>query len=230
MAEPIALRRAGSDDRDFLVDAIVGAERGVAERISYCEIFGLDEPELRALLADILAEDLEGQELCTSGFLVAEIDGAPAAAACGWIEGESELPSTLIKANLLHHFLGAERVERAEPWLARLASLSLPRETGAAQLESIYVRPDQRGRGLSMRVLDAQLRELRARAPELDKAQIILVRDNASARRAYEKLGFAVVRERRTDDPLLRTIVPGGAKILMEKRLGPTRAGAENPT
>src|SRR6185295_5679133 len=109
-----------------------------------------------------------------------------AGAACGWIEGEEGMPSTLIKANLLHHFLAADRLEWARPWFARLEALAIARAAGAAQLESIYVRADQRGRGVVARILGEQLAQLRARAPETAKAQIVLVRDNESARRAYE--------------------------------------------
>lgn len=219
MADPLVVRRAVEADREFLIEAILASEKGTAERIGYCEIFGLEEPELRELLGAILAEDFEGQELCTSGFLVAEADGRYAGAACGWLEGEAGMPSALIKANLLQHFFGAERVARARPWSARLEALSIAREPGAAQLESIYVRADQRGRGVGARILGEHMAQMRARSPEAAKAQIILVRDNAAARRAYEKLGFAVALERRSDDPALRAFVPGGAKILMERTL-----------
>lgn len=219
MAEPVVVRRAVEADRAFLIEAILASEKGSGERIGYCEIFGIDEPALREVLGAILAEDFEGQELCTSGFLIAEADGRPAGAACGWLEGESGMPSTLIKANLLQHFLGAERVAVARPWFARLEALSIAREPGAAQLESIYVCADHRGRGVGARLLGEHMAQLQARSPEASKAQIILVRDNAAARRAYEKLGFAVALERCSDDPELRSFVPGGAKILMERPL-----------
>lgn len=223
MADGVVLRRAVPADRDFLIEAIVEAERGGAERISYCEIFSLTEGELRSLLAAILEEDFEGQELCISGFLVAEVDGVQAGAACAWIEGESDLPSTLIKANLLHHFLDAGKLERARPWFDRLEALAIARESGAAQLESIYVRPPHRGRGITGRMLDAQLSQLCARAAGVTKSQIILVQENDSAWRAYQKLGFRVAAERRSDDPMLRAIVPGGVKLLMEKTLSDSR-------
>jgi ribosomal protein S18 acetylase RimI-like enzyme len=219
MGERVSVRQAVEADRDFLIEAILAAERGGAPCLSYCEIFGVGEDELRGLLGQILAEDFEGQELCTSGFLVALDGDEYAGAACGWIEGEAELPSTLIKANLLHHFLGAERVAHAKPWFGRLEALAIAREPGAAQLESIYVRAASRGRGVLGSLLGEQMARMRARDPKVDKAQIILVRDNDAARRAYEKLGFRTVAERRTDDPALFPIVPGGVKILMEKRL-----------
>ena len=215
----LRVRPAVEADRAFLVEAIVEAEKSGTDRISYCGIFSLDEPGLHELLEAILAEDFEGQELCVSGFLVGEIDGEPAGAACGWVEGAGGLPSTIVKANLLQHFLDAERLAAARPRLRRLGELALERTPGAIQLESIYVRPAFRGRGVTGRILDEQLRRLGERAPEADKAQIVLMKDNAGAHRAYEKLGFAVVAERRTRDPALRALLPGDAKILMEKPL-----------
>ncbi len=223
MADGLVLRRAAPKDRDFLIEAIIEAEKSGAQRISYCEIFSLTESALRTLLASILDEDFEGQELCISGFLIAEVDGECAGAACAWIEGESELPSTLIKANLLHHFLDADALSRARPWFDRLEALALARESGAAQLESIYVRPAYRGRGITGRILEEHLSRLRARVAGLAKAQIILVSGNDSAVRAYQKLGFRITQERRTDDPLLLSIVPGGVKVLMEKTLSNSR-------
>jgi len=223
MADGLVVRRAAPKDRDFLVEAIIEAEKSGAQRISYCEIFSLTEDEVRALLASILDEDFEGQELCISGFLVAEVDGEYAGAACAWIEGESEMPSALIKANLLHHFLDAEKLERARPWFARLEALAIARKSGAAQLESIYVRAPHRGRGITGRILDEQLSLLRGRVPGLAKAQIILVDQNDRALRAYQKLGFRVALERRSEDPMLLSIVPGGVKILMEKTITGSR-------
>ncbi len=223
MADGVRVRRAAPTDRDFLVEAIIEAEKSGAQRISYCEIFSLTEGELRVLLASILDEDFEGQELCISGFLVAEVDGEYAGAACAWLEGESGMPSTLIKANLLQHFLDAQKLAGARPWFARLEALAIARESGTAQLESIYVRAPHRGRGVTGHILDTHLSLLRERVPGLAKSQIILVKENDSACRAYQKRGFRVALERRSEDPMLLSIVPGGVKILMEKSITGSR-------
>ena len=227
MAEGLVLRGAKEADREFLIEAIIEAEKSGSEAISYCEIFSLSEVELHTLLDAVLQEDFAGQELCTSGFLIAEIDGEYAGAACAWLEGEAGLPSTLIKANLLQHFLDKERLRLARPFLVRLEALAIAREAGAAELESIYVRPAYRGQGITGCLLEEHLSLLRRRMPALAKAQIILVKGNDRACRAYEKLGFGVALERHTDDPLLHSIVPGGTKILMEKPISKDR---EAPT
>jgi len=215
----VRVRPAQPADREFLIEAILEAEKSGSDRIPYCAIFSLDEAELRTLLASILDEDFTGQELCISGFQVAEVAGQPAGAACGWVEGAGGMASTLVKANLLQHFLDADRLADARPHLERLAQLSLEREPGAIQLESIYVRPGQRGHGLTGRILTEQLRVLQTGAPHAEKAQIILMKDNDRALRAYQKLGFAVARERHSDDPELAAILPGTTKILMERAL-----------
>ncbi|NNL66450.1 MAG: GNAT family N-acetyltransferase [Myxococcales bacterium] len=217
-SEP-TVRAAGEADVPFLIEAIIEAEKSGTDLIPYCRIFSLGEPELRELLASILEEDFEGQELCISGFRIAEVDGEPAGAACAWIEGAEGLPSTLVKANLLQHFLDADRLAAAKPHFERLGQLTLPRAAGAIQLESIYVRPAFRGRGITSRILTEHLEKLRAKAPDCERAQIILVKGNGNAQRAYEKLGFRITQERHADDPELASIVPGDTKILMEKTL-----------
>ena len=65
------IRQAGAEDIDFLIEAIIEAEKSGSEMISYCGIFGLSQAELIELMRKMLAEDLEGQQLCISGFAIA---------------------------------------------------------------------------------------------------------------------------------------------------------------
>jgi hypothetical protein len=62
----------------------------------------------------------------------------------------------------------------------------------AAQISSVYTRPDQRGRGLATR----GLAELCRRRLSFVESCCLFVNDfNASARRTYEKIGFSQVGE-----------------------------------
>ncbi|MBK6839524.1 MAG: hypothetical protein IPG90_15760 [Bacteroidetes bacterium] len=58
----------------FLIETIVAAEKSGTDVFSYSKIFELPESEIRKILADILAEDATGQELCYSDYLMAEYE------------------------------------------------------------------------------------------------------------------------------------------------------------
>lgn len=212
------IRRATAEDVPFLVEAICEAEKGGSDRLSYCGVFSMNEPEFRAALVAMLNEDLAGQELCISGFLVADVGDGPIAACCAWVEAAGGTPSTLLKANLLLHGIDRARMREARRWFARLAELSIPREPGAIQIESVYVRADGRGRGLAARLIELHLEQLGAFAPA-QKAQVILAVNNPAARAAYARAGFAPALDRWSTDESLLEVVPSLGKLLMEKTL-----------
>jgi ribosomal protein S18 acetylase RimI-like enzyme len=218
MDEAASIRRAVEADVPFLIEAICEAEKGGTDCLSYCRVFDLTEAEFHAALREMLLEDLVGQELCVSGFLIAESGAAPVAACCAWVEGATGIGSTILKANLLLHYLGRERVQAARRHFRSLDALTIAREPGAIQIESVYVRAPGRGRGLAGCLVERHLEELRP-AAQAAKAQVILAAENRSAASAYGKLGFAVVAERSSDDEGLLALVPSRKKLSMERSL-----------
>ena len=212
------VRRATPTDVDFLVEAAIQADMSGGSRSTYSTLFDLSPEAVESTLREVLLTDVEGQELCISGAMVAEAAGRPAAAVTAWIEGHDETPSTIAKASVLFAVLGGERAQAARPRLAALSQLAIPRALGAIQLESIYVRPDHRGRGLVSRLVEAHLADLGARAPA-KVAQIMLAGNNERARGAYAKLGFALKSERTSDDPEVGRLLPDNTRILMERSL-----------
>jgi len=219
MSGNLTLRRGKAADSDFIVEAIIEAEKSGTNILSYCRIFALTEAELKSLFRKILEEDFEGQELCISGFLVAEVDGELAGAACAWVEGASGMASTIIKGNLLQHFMEHDRLQTARPWFSLLEGLSIQRENGAIQLESIYVRQAFRGQGITGKILSKHMSTLQEEHPGIVKAQIILAGTNQRAYRSYEKLGFEIREKRHVEDQKILEIVPCDTKILLEKML-----------
>ena len=71
---PLVFRKAEEKDIPFLIETIVAAEKSGTDVFSYSKIFELPELEIRKILADILAEDVTGQELCYSDYLMAEYE------------------------------------------------------------------------------------------------------------------------------------------------------------
>jgi ribosomal protein S18 acetylase RimI-like enzyme len=227
VAAAVEVRAARAADAPFLVDCIIGAEKSGTDKLSYSTIFGIPEPELRRLLLEMLEEDIEGQELCVSGFKVAQVDGVPAGGICAWVEGQGTRSSSLLKASLLHHFFGRERIAAAAPNLALMQELLLARQPGALQLESVYVAPGYRGHGLCGRLLEAHLEAARGAQTPPALAQIILAGTNDAALQAYRRAGFTLARERSSAEPRVLKLLPAATKVLLQKDLS---GGAAAPT
>jgi len=80
MEEEVKIRRANRADIDFIIETIIEAEKSLTDKISYCNIFSLSESELLDILRNILSEDITGQDLCYSEYLIAEVNGVVAGA------------------------------------------------------------------------------------------------------------------------------------------------------
>jgi ribosomal protein S18 acetylase RimI-like enzyme len=210
------IRKANDADIGFIVKAIIEAEKSGTERLSYATMFGLSETEVKDLLKNAVSEDIPGQELCVSGFLLAMIDETPAATVCSWIEGYDEIPSALIKANILFHFLGSETLLKAADKTKLVEQISIPRETGTLQIESVYVDNKFRGLGVSNKLILEHIKESLETGIDLKKVQIQLAENNQSALRSYEKLGFKTIIRKKCDDSLILSFLPSDTKIMME--------------
>jgi ribosomal protein S18 acetylase RimI-like enzyme len=215
----ISFRSAAPSDKDFLITTIIEAEKSGSNIISYCAIFSINEEELKALLGRILDEDIEGQELYIPGFLIAEVDGEPAAAISAWIENETGMSSNIIKSNLLMYCLDRDTLINATPALQLMNEINVPRSAGALQIESVYTAEKYRGLGLVSKLVDEHIRRNREAGKVFDTAQVILLQNNVSARKAYEKTGFAVVKEKTCADKAILKLLSCDTKILMEKKI-----------
>ena len=134
----INIRKATEADKDFLITSIIEAEKSGSDIISYCAIFSITEEELRAALNNMLDEDMEGQELNISGFLVAEVDDEKAAALNTWVENANGMTSSMIKSNLLMYFIDRQAILNAAPAMALMNAVNIHRDNNALQIECVY--------------------------------------------------------------------------------------------
>lgn len=214
----IAVRPATAADKAFVITAIIEAEKSGSDVISYCGVFGINVSALRKLLEDILDEDIAGQELCLDSFLIAEVEGKPAAALAAWVEGAEGAASGLIKSNMLVYYIGADAMLAALPAIELVAKANIERAHGALQIESVYVTPEQRGKGLTRHLIEAQMKRWSECGFAFEKVQIILMDNNVAAKNTYEKMGFTVVKSQTVHDPEIHRMLPGATKILMERK------------
>ncbi len=215
----ITIRKAVSEDKDFLITSILEAEKSGGNVVSYCAIFGITEDELRTALGHILDEDMEGQELAMSAFLVAEADGERAAALSTWVEKAKGMSSSMIKSNLLMYFIDREKILAAGPNLTLMNEVAIPRDEYALQIECVYTAPKYRGKGLTGKLIEAHIKQRQEDGMTFNKVQVILLKNNVSAQKAYEKAGFAVAEEKRCADRAILKLLPSDTKILMQKQL-----------
>lgn len=208
------IRQAGINDIEFLKDAIIAAEKSGGDVLFYNAVFGLTETETRQLIHHVLDEDIEGQEWCISHFLIASIDGKPAACLSCWIEGESGQASGILKAQALSFFL-RERWTNASAKLEKIKLLQLHREESALQLECIYTSPEFRGKGLIPALIDHALKLY----PGVKRAEVQVMGNNDTAIRSYTKCGFLTDRKAHSADAELLTLLPGNTRISLKKDL-----------
>ena len=212
----IEFRRAIETDIDFIVQAIIEAEKSGTGKLSYATMFQLSEPKVEEILKNCVMEDIPGQELCLSGFMLALIDGVRSGAVCSWIEGADDIPSAILKANILYHFLGAEVLERAAENSKLLEQITIPRETGALQIEAVYVSDKFRGLGIANQLILKQIEETIGNGHNVTKIQIQLAATNQAALHSYERLGFKTTVSRKCSDARILKLLPSDTKIMME--------------
>lgn len=212
-------RLAEPDDLDFATAALIEAERSGADSTMYERALAVLPTELAPLLRALIAEDIPGSELCLSSFLLALDAGAPVGCIATWIEADGNAPSRIVRTNMLAYALGAERWRQAQPQLARLSAIDIPREPGTLQIEAVYTAPSHRGRGVIRAVIEDAIERCRAEHPTVRKAQILSVVANEPSARAFAKSGFTATRRTHSDDPAVTALFPGTGRILWEREL-----------
>ena len=212
----IAFRTAIEADADFITEAITEAEKSGTEIFSYARIFDLSNEQATALIKSAVLENIPGQELCLSGFIIAEIDGEPAGAVCSWIEAEDDIPSSVLKANILYYFLGKKATIQADKISEIIDPLFIPRDPGTLQIESVYVRNKYRGMGVSMELILEHIKQNISNGKKFSKVQVQLAETNKAAKSAYQKLGFIEHTRKNSIAADVLKYLPSNTKIMME--------------
>ena len=219
MKEEIIIRRATTDDIDFLVDTIVAAEKSGTDNFGLATLFEISEEEMREYIKAMLDEEIDGCEFSISSFIVAETNGTVVAAFAGWVEGQNddELPSAFLKSNLVGYCLPVEKVKNSQSKSEIVRPLQIEREVGTYQLEYSYTLPQYRGKGILGSIIDAH--EQDAVSNGVQKIQVHVFDNNQSAIKSYEKKGFKVAKRFESAHPDTSVFFPSNIELLMEKEL-----------
>lgn len=158
----------------------------------------IDRPEAETLrFVEALASTEARHFAHYKNFIVAEVDGRPAAALSGYFAEQEGTPTLLAGIAEANAALGRSEAENEAGW-QRAGSIMLcaiehvPR---AWIVEWVATAPEFRRRGLIDRLMAEILERGRQRGASI--ADIGVLIGNDPAQRAYEKNGFAVVGESR---------------------------------
>lgn len=214
-------RDATIKDIDFLSKAIVEAKKGGSDMCGMANLFELTEDEFRGYVSQMLEEEIDGCDFSISGFIIAEYDGQPVATCGGWIEGanEDEMPSSMLKSNLIGFVIPLENVQKAQDKAHLLEKLQVERIEGTYQLEYVFTEPEHRGHHLIGKLIEKHVERAKASSRAVSKMQVLVYDNNKAAITAYTKAGFKVIQELEAGNIEVLKYYPHDRELFLEKEL-----------
>jgi ribosomal protein S18 acetylase RimI-like enzyme len=183
----------------FIAWVMLTAARSHLERSLWDFMTDADETETLRLLERLT---LNGEKHWAhhAMFIVAEVDGKPAAALSGYIQREAN-ESTLAAPLLQAHLEVGRTAEDLAAGFARAGSImnvAPEHEDGAWVIEHVATAPEFRRQGHVDRLMAEIIDRGRARGAK--RADIGVLIGNDRAQNAYEKAGMRVIDEKRDAD------------------------------
>jgi ribosomal protein S18 acetylase RimI-like enzyme len=212
----VKIRRGEAADAAFLARVMMLASRGHLQRGVWDLIAGGPEDNCLDYLRRLaLAQPVS---LCHySSFIVAEHDGRPAAALCGFdprAGGWQMLGDAMQNVQREMGWTRADEkasADRTAPvWQCTFDTLE-----GAWVIESVATMPGFRRRGLADSLMAEILEIGRTRGHRI--AQLTILIGNVAAQRAYEKAGFRVKDEKRHRDFEAALGAPGFMRMVRDE-------------
>lgn len=198
----ITIRPARAEDADFIANTILLSQRGPLPR-GWCDVLlARPEDEVLAFIRQlVLARTISWYH--ASQFLVAELDGLPAAALCA-MPAVATRESARAALSEVVQGMGLSPSERAAMFErgAYAQACWIQGGEGDWLIEHVACQPACRGRGL-MQPLIARAVEA-GRAAGYANASISFVIGNDAAERCYARAGFRFAEEKR--DPQFEAI------------------------
>jgi ribosomal protein S18 acetylase RimI-like enzyme len=211
----IRIRRAAAGDAEFLAWVTLAASRGHVSRGLWDVIIGADERGCLDYLRRLAIAEPRSLYHCES-FLIAEVDGAPAAGLCTFDPHEAWTVAGDAMTNVQRD-LGWTEADAAEMYqrVGPIWASCMPPDIGAdLVIENVATRPEYRGRGLVGALIEEALECARDRGAKL--AQITTYIGNDPALSVYEKSCFRVLDEKRCSEVERVLGVPGFVRLTRE--------------
>jgi len=204
----VRIRRGSADDAEFLARVMFSASRAHMTRGLWDLIIGADEAGCLEYLSRLAIAEPRSLYHYES-FLVAEVDGEPAAALCGfetlnaWEVVGDAMAKVQRDLGWTDADVAASHFRVAPIW----AACGLPDIGADFAIESVATLPQYRRRGLIGALIHEVLLDASRRGCRL--AQVTTYIGNDTAKWAYEKSGFQPLDEKRCAEVLKILGVPG---------------------
>jgi ribosomal protein S18 acetylase RimI-like enzyme len=202
-----AIRPAAFEDAGFIARTVLAAQRGHRPRGWFD--FTLDWPEPQCL--DFIRKRAVTKTTSwwhASHFLIAEVDGAPAAALCAMpAAGTVEAARSAIKEAARATGLDASELAAIFRRGAYTADCWVQGGDGDWLVEHVATLSAHRGRGLVQALIAQALGQ--GKAAGFARASISFLIGNAPAERCYARAGFAFAEEKRDPAFEAKTGAPG---------------------
>jgi ribosomal protein S18 acetylase RimI-like enzyme len=201
------IRRATPDDADFIAWTILTAQRGHRPRGWFDVALDWPEPLCRVFVRRVaLAQSRSWWH--TSHFLIAEVDGRPAAALCALRAGGSDKDARTAIVEVANAAeLDTTEIQAIWQRGAYSRTCWTPGDDGNWLIEHVAAEPSHRGQGLALALLDHALHA--GKAAGYTRASIVSYIGNDAAERCYAKAGFTFAEEKRDPDFEALTGAPG---------------------
>lgn len=202
-----AIRPARTDDASFIARNILASQRGPLPRGWFDIALGWGEPQCVAFVERIaVAQKLSWWHV--SQFIIAEVDGKPAASLCALpASGTGPAAKAAIEVAAGESGLEASEVEAIFQRGAYTRNCWVQGGEGDWLIEHVATLPAYRGRGLVQALIDHALAA--GRASGFKQASISFLIGNEAAERCYAKAGFAFAEEKRASEFEAITGSPG---------------------
>ena len=189
------IRPACAEDADFVAGTILLAQRGPYPRGWFDIALAWPEPRVLDFIKK-LAVARQHSWWHSANFIVAEIEGAPAAALCA-MPSRGSLRMARPALEEVAHDAGMDASDLAAVFTRGAYSNSCWIQGGDDDwlIEHVAVQPAFRGRGLMQALLACALEA--GKAAGYGRASITFVIGNDAAARCYAKAGFSFAEEKR---------------------------------
>jgi ribosomal protein S18 acetylase RimI-like enzyme len=209
----VRIRRGDANDAEFLAWVTLSASRGHLKRGLWDVIVGAGESGCLDYLKRLsLAEPRSLYHY--ESFLVAETDGAPAAALCGFVNTRDAWSIVGEAMAKVQRELGWTESEATSSYqrIAPIWNACMPPDIGADfVIENVAALPQYRRRGLVNALIEEALQD--ACQHRCGLAQITLYIGNHAALSAYKKSGFEFRDEKRCSELENILAVPGFLRL-----------------
>jgi ribosomal protein S18 acetylase RimI-like enzyme len=191
----ITIRPACPEDAGFIARNILSSQRGPFPRGWFDIALGWHEPQCLAFVECIAIAPTQSWWHITQ-FIVAEIEGEPAASLCALpAEGTEAAARAAIQEVATAIGLSAVDLKAIFRRGAYGANCWVQGGEGDWLIEHVATLPEYRGRGLVQGLIDHALAA--GRAAGFKQASISFLIGNEAAERCYAKAGFAFAEEKR---------------------------------